>query len=342
MCKSLPARVDSKIPISTVKGNSSTVVVSGAMILDLLGQYPHDFATYDWQCPPQCLAFDATQSLTHLVESSGGCASNIAYNLALLGVHALLVSAVGGDFPETHYANLKRVGVDLSGIQRHGPESITSRSVTLTDRAGRQFTFWASNDIGPEKSPALDSYCRRHSPELVIVASNLPAIMLSHLRGACSSPTKLLWAPGCDITSLTREELQAAWTMSNYIVMNEVEWQCALTALGVEEPVWPEGLQAVVVTRGERGCSIYQNGLEPITVPAVAADKIVDPTGCGDSFLAGFAYGLTQKLDLRTSARIGSSVAAFNLESRGTQHHEFTLAQVKARLRKAYGETALP
>lgn len=327
-------------PNDAIRKGGPTVVVSGAIVLDLLGYYPDDFDQYDWHSVPQSLAFDAKPSLTYLVESTGGCASNIAYNLALLGAHALLVSAVGGDFSPTHFANLERVGVDLSGIKILGAEIASPRAVTLTDRSSRQFTFWASNGVGQENSPALDPYCSQAAPELVIVASNLQAIMLDHLRAASSYATKVVWAPGIDISCLAPEELRAAWTMSDYIVINEAEWQWARAIFGDKEPEWSQRLQAVVVTCGARGSIIHQDKQPPINVPAVVSENIVDPTGCGDAFVAGFSVGLISKYDLRTCVQIGSSVAVYNLESRESQRHQPTFDQVKERLCRAYGNEA--
>jgi adenosine kinase len=161
--------------------------------------------------------------------------------------------------------------------------------------------------------------------------------MLDHLHAASYYQTKLLWAPGLDLSSLTREELQSAWAISNYIVINEAEWQWARDILGGENPEWSRSLRAVVVTCAARGCVIYQDKREPLVLPAIAPERIIDPTGCGDAFVAGFAYGLISDLDLLTCAQIGSSLSSFNLESRGTQHHACTTVQVRDRLRTFYG-----
>lgn len=315
------------------------ILVSGAIVVDLLGRYSSDFVRLEWNTAPQCVAFDAMQSLTYLIESCGGCASNIAYNLALIGMSPMLASAVGADFPKSLFANLERVGVDLDGVKVWGAETLTPRSVTLTDRTGRQFSFWAANGIGPEQSQSIEAYCLQQPAELVVVASNLPTIMLSDLQTAATCHQTVLWAPGGDIAGLNREELLTAWTNSNYIVINETEWQTSQTIMGDDAPNWPEGLRAVVITKSARGSTIMQKEHEPLDVSAVTSDRITDPTGCGDAFVAGFVCGLISGFALQACAQLGSTVAAFNLESLGTQRHIVTSAQIADRLRETYGAT---
>jgi sugar/nucleoside kinase (ribokinase family) len=64
-----------------------------------------------------------------------------------------------------------------------------------------------------------------------------------------------------------------------------------------------------VTTRSEKG-AIIAAGAETIEIPAEPAAKVVDTTGAGDSFAAGFLYGLTQKRPLKECARMGAICAA--------------------------------
>ncbi len=64
-----------------------------------------------------------------------------------------------------------------------------------------------------------------------------------------------------------------------------------------------------VITRGSSGCVIVTPD-ELVTVPAVQVDKVVDTTGAGDLFAAGFMYGYTHGADLAECGRLGSIAAA--------------------------------
>ena len=65
----------------------------------------------------------------------------------------------------------------------------------------------------------------------------------------------------------------------------------------------------VAVTRGAAGSSVVTASMR-VDVPAVPVDKIVDTTGAGDFFAAGFLFGLTHGHDLETCARLGSLAAS--------------------------------
>ncbi len=65
----------------------------------------------------------------------------------------------------------------------------------------------------------------------------------------------------------------------------------------------------VITTRSEKG-AIIAAGAETVTVPAAPVAAVVDTTGAGDLYAAGFLFGLTQGLPLAESGRIGAMAAA--------------------------------
>lgn len=67
--------------------------------------------------------------------------------------------------------------------------------------------------------------------------------------------------------------------------------------------------EIVAVTRSEKGSLVLANGASH-EVPAEPVETIVDTTGAGDSYAAGFLYGLTHGLELPVCARLGSIAAA--------------------------------
>src|SRR5439155_4533519 len=71
----------------------------------------------------------------------------------------------------------------------------------------------------------------------------------------------------------------------------------------------------VIVTDGPRGCTLLTERTET-HVPAFEANEI-DPTGAGDCFLAGFAFGLARGLDAKRAARIGAHSGARAVEHIG-------------------------
>ena len=87
------------------------------------------------------------------------------------------------------------------------------------------------------------------------------------------------------------------------------------------------GVGCVAVTQGAKGALVV-TAEETIEVPAYDID-VVDTTGCGDAFSAGFLRGLSLGLDLRGSAELGCATAAQVAQGLGTDAGEYTLASVQ-------------
>jgi sugar/nucleoside kinase (ribokinase family) len=73
-----------------------------------------------------------------------------------------------------------------------------------------------------------------------------------------------------------------------------------------------------VVTRSERGCLVVTRE-ETDAVPASPIQRLVDATGAGDLFAAGFLVGLSRGADYRTSARLGALAAAEVIQHLGAR-----------------------
>jgi len=64
-----------------------------------------------------------------------------------------------------------------------------------------------------------------------------------------------------------------------------------------------------VVTRSEKGCVVVSKD-DAIAVPAFKVEKVVDTTGAGDLFAAGFLFGLVRGAGYETAGRLGALAAA--------------------------------
>ena len=94
---------------------------------------------------------------------------------------------------------------------------------------------------------------------------------------------------------------------------------------------------ALIVTRGEHGCTILSR-TDRIDVPAVAPQRIVDPTGVGDAFRGGFMKGLALGAAYETCAPLGSVAATYALEHLGGKSHAYTWGEFIGRYEESFGE----
>ena len=73
-----------------------------------------------------------------------------------------------------------------------------------------------------------------------------------------------------------------------------------------------------MVTRSEKGCLVVTRE-ETAAVPASRVERVVDATGAGDLFAAGFLVGLSRGADYRDAARLGALVAAEVIQHLGAR-----------------------
>ncbi len=95
-----------------------------------------------------------------------------------------------------------------------------------------------------------------------------------------------------------------------------------------------------VTTLGARGVRVQGRGIEAFELPAVSDVHALEPTGVGDAFRAGFLAGLAWDLGLERSAQVGCVLAAYVVETVGTQEYTFSPGEFTARLGQQYGAVA--
>ena len=74
-------------------------------------------------------------------------------------------------------------------------------------------------------------------------------------------------------------------------------------------------------------------------IPSAPADRVVDPTGCGDAYRAGLLYGIAQGWDWPRTGRLGAVMGAIKIASRGAQNHHADRESVEARYRQSFRES---
>jgi adenosine kinase len=85
---------------------------------------------------------------------------------------------------------------------------------------------------------------------------------------------------------------------------------------------------------------ITSQGTEPIEVKAAPGVTALEPTGVGDAFRAGFLAGLEWGFGHERAAQVGCVLAAYVVETVGTQEYSFTPQEFVERVRTAYGDDA--
>jgi adenosine kinase len=313
-----------------------SIVVTGSIAFDYLMSFPGKFTEHFL---PEHMS---RVSLSFLVDSMdkrrGGCAPNIAYTLALLGEKPRLMATAGQDFDD-YRRWLEAAGVDTS-LVREVPGKFTASFFCSTDAESNQI---ASFYTGAMANAGELSFRNVNDCRLAIISPNDPGAMVQYAEECRTLGIPFIWDPGQQCARMSGPELQDGFAGSALVICNDYEFELIRQKTLVDEASLLEHTRALVVTRGEDGCSIYTSaGRED--VPAVMPTRIVDPTGVGDAFRAGFMKGLsrgTERADWAVCARMGAVAATYALEHLGGQSHAFTWAEFHARYEANFGPTGV-
>ncbi len=114
------------------------------------------------------------------------------------------------------------------------------------------------------------------------------------------------------------DDLRALIAQASWLTVNDYEWQLVQQRTGWSPTDVLKHVQALIVTRGAAGSTIYTPQRE-ILIPAAKPQAVVDPTGCGDAYRAGLIHGLLRGLDWAQTGRIASLLGALKIATRGTR-----------------------
>jgi sugar/nucleoside kinase (ribokinase family) len=270
----------------------------------------------------------------------GGCAANTAISLAKLGIPVSVAGKVGKDmFGDAIERDLQASGVRTSALRRsstHGTSKTVILPVIGEDRRYIH-TIGANADFTVEDISiplvmqsqvfALGGYCvlPRLDPQRI-------AMLLNNMRehGVC---TLLDVVVPASANHPTLDDLRPILPFVDVFVPN-IEEAAILT--GETDPVKQAelflhaGCSIAIITRGENG-ALLMSARETLEAPAFPVE-IVDVSGAGDAFVAGFIVGLLEQWSLANTLRFASMIGASACTQLGCTGGVFTRAEAEAYL----------
>lgn len=310
-----------------------TIAVTGSMAYDYIMSFPGRFVEHI--LPDQLHVLSISFLVDSMRRERGGCAGNIAHNLALLGQHPLLIATVGQDANE-YIALLQAQGVDVSGVMVV-PDEFTASFFVSTDRDNNQIASFYTGAMAKASQLSL----RDHHPEsieLAIISPNDPAAMVKYVRECQELGIPYVYDPSQQIPRLTAEQLIEGIRSAEVLIVNDYEFGMIRRRTGLDENEIGRMVKTLVITRGEHGSQIRtREGIWDI--PAVPPYRLVDPTGVGDGYRAGLITGIRYGLPWEVAGRMGSLAATYVLEEHGTQRHYYTVEGFIRRYAECFGDS---
>ena len=309
------------------------IIVTGSIAYDYLMSFPGSFT--DHLLPEHMSRLSVSFLVDSMDKRRGGCAPNIAYTLALLGERPSVMGTAGQDFGE-YRRWLEEAGVDTSLI-RDVPGKFTASFFCNTDTQNNQI---ASFYVGAMAHAGELTFRDAGPCDLAIISPNEPGAMVKYAQECRDLGIRYIYDPGQQCARSTGEELKAGLVGATILICNDYEFELIRQKTGLGEAEVLETSEALIVTRGERGSSIYLWDRR-IDVPAVPPVNAADPTGVGDAYRAGLMKGLALGAGYETCGRMGSVAATFALERLGGQSHAFTWHEFRSRFEAHFGALEL-
>jgi adenosine kinase len=173
--------------------------------------------------------------------------------------------------------------------------------------------------------------------DLVLIAPNDPVAMNRYVREGLEAGVPYLYDPSMQLPRLDKADLEKGCRGARIVAGNDYEFGMMAEKLGVSEPDLRRIAPITVMTRGEAGALITADG-EEFDIPPAKPREVLDPTGAGDAFRAGFVVGLRHGWPWPVVGRVAALTAVYAVERRGPQQHSYSVDEFRSRYRENYGD----
>ena len=252
----------------------------------------------------------------------GGCSVNIAYGLSKLGVKAAPVLRVGGDYKSNGFKKFLEDGnVPLDGITEL-PEEATSVCYLLQDNNNDHITIFYKGAMDEKYAKELDDKLFEDAKLGVITVASKKDN--EEFFAKCKKhKVPVVFGMKDDFEAFPEEFLKQLLTESKIIFTNEVERAIIEKMYGLKDITELFEIGAVdilVTTLGKDGSICYtrtEDGVQKENIAIKKVEKVVDATGSGDAYMAGFIYGYLNKYTSKDCCKLGASLSYHVLQAEG-------------------------
>lgn len=284
-----------------------------------------------------------SNALSDIRMSFGGNALNEAVTLARLGVETELVSKVGNDDAGKRVVDfLKDNHVHTEKIKTEDGLS-TAINIVMVDTSGERFFLTNPNsnlrkmdisDIKPWIGSMADIVCF----PCLFTSPLLDLAVMEELFFSIKSQSDRLLI--LDMTTAkngeTIDDMKGMLSYVDYFLPNEEELRSIAgnsDTDGAAKKILSYGTKAVIVKRGGKSTLCYTKD-SCKEVPTYPVDTVKDTTGAGDTFGAGFIYGLAKKMPVIDCVAFGNAVASCAIESLGATNGIKDISEPMRRFRE--------
>lgn len=279
-------------------------------------------------------------SLSFLVDGldvrRGGCAANISFGMGMLGLRPTLIASVGKDWDD-YQAWLNRHGVDTTHV-RVSETLHTALYMVTTDTSLNQIASFFPGAMSEareiELAPVMEKSGRF---DLVMISPDDPEAMVRHTDSCRGAGIPFAADPSQQLARMNGDEIRTLIDGATYLFLNEYELALAMQKTGWSDEEILSRVGTRVVTLSSDGAKVERKGEKEVRVSVPKEKAKVDPTGVGDAFRSGYLAGIAWGLEAERCAQLGSMIATYVIETKGTQEYRFNKSSFLSRFTGAYG-----
>ena len=263
---------------------------------------------------PQKINF-GSDTASRISTSSGGAAGNVAAWLTRTDARSTIVSHVGDDpAGAAIVAEFDALGVNHGDLVIPGETS--GVVVVLVDSSGERTMFpdkGANSRLTVTDLPDLGSFQAVYISGYALLNPLARDGVLAMIEKIKADGLPIYFDPASvgAMKDVADKELHNWFSMMDVLFLNEEESIYLTGSVDIERALdyLLDFSQVVVIKRGSAGAIAKARGFDSISLPAVAA-TVVDTTGAGDSFAAGFIASYSKDHDLTAALQAGGELAA--------------------------------
>ena len=254
----------------------------------------------------------------------GGAGTYIGIASSLLTNNLAIVSIIGEDFPEKEIKFLNERGINTDMIEKvTGGKTFYWKGKYHENMINRD-TIITELNVLEKFNPVLNP--EFSSSEIVLLGNLHPAVQNAVINQS-TNPNRFIIMDTMNFwMDNTLDELLSVIKKVNLVIINDEEAQ-QLTGekniFNAGEKILKMGPEKVIIKKGEHG-SIYLDAQNKYMLPAFPVEKLVDPTGAGDSFAGGIAGFLATVnkigiIEIKEAMLYGTLTASFCVEDFGIE-----------------------
>src|SRR5215212_1334097 len=269
------------------------------------------------------MAFDAIETPFGKIDRIvGGSATYVAYTASNFVTPVQQVSIIGEDFPAEELAELKKRGVDLSGVEKvKGKKSFFWSGRYHLDMNARDTLVTDLNVLADFNPVVPESY---QGTEFLMLGNLDPDVQLKVIEQLKERPKLIVMDTMNFWMEIAMPKLKEVLMKVDALLVNDSEARQLsgeYSLVKAARKILTMGPKYLIIKKGEHGALLF-HGNDVFLAPALPLEDVFDPTGAGDTFAGGFIGHLAKTGDIsfenmKRGIIVGSAMASFCVEKFG-------------------------